>query len=102
MPMESDSAVRIAGGLLIVVIVIGIYSLAYVPGHPELTGQANSVIDSITAHEAMYRFGIVWWLPNCVAFVLLPLAFYKMFHAVNRQDGILRPLGRSGWASGCF
>jgi hypothetical protein len=89
MPMESDSAGRIAGGLYVVVIVTGIYSLAYVPGHLQLTGDANSVIDSITAHEAMYRLGIVSWLLNCVAFVLLPLAFYRLFHAVNRQAGIL-------------
>ena len=78
MPMESDSAGRIAGGLYVVVIVTGIYSLAYVPGHLQLTGDANSVIDSITAHEAMYRLGIVSWLLNCVAFVLLPLAFYRL------------------------
>lgn len=89
MPMKSDSAGRIAGALYVLVIATGMFSLAYVPGQLQLTGDAQAVVHSITSHEAMYRLGIVSWLINCVVFLLLPLVFYELLHSVNRRAAIV-------------
>ena len=89
MTIKSDHTGRIAGALYVVVILTGIFSLAYVPGQLQLTGDAESVVRTITSNETMYRLGIVSWFLNCVAFLLLPLAFYQLFHAVNRRAAIL-------------
>jgi hypothetical protein len=89
MYMNSGSTSRIAGALYVVVILTGMFSLAYVPGQLQLTGDAESVVHNITSHETMYRLGILSWFVNCVAFLLLPLSFYGLFHAVHRQAAIL-------------
>ncbi len=89
MPMKTDSIGRIAGALYVVVIATGVFSLAYVPSQLQLTGDAGSVVHNITSHEAMYRLGIMSWVINCVAFISLPLAFYRLFHVVNPPAAIL-------------
>lgn len=89
MYMKSGSISRIAGALYVVVILTGMFSLAYVPGQLQLTGDAESVVHNITSHETIYRLGILSWFVNCVAFLLLPLAFYGLFHAVHRQAAVL-------------
>jgi len=89
MALKSDRTGRIAGALYVVVIVTGMFSLAYVPGQMQLTGDAESVVHSITTNETMYRLGIVSWFVNCVAFLLLPLAFYRLFHTVHHRAAIL-------------
>ena len=89
MTMKSDPTGRIAGALYIVVIATGMFSLAYVPGQLQLTGNAESIVHSVTSHETIYRLGIVSWFANCVAFLLLPLAFFRLFHAVHRPAAIL-------------
>ena len=80
---------RIAGALYAIVIVTGIFSLVYVPGELHLTGNAGEVAESIAANQSLYRLGILSWLINSVAFLLLPLAFYRLFHVVHRHAGIL-------------
>lgn len=87
--MKSDRSGRIAGALYVVVIATGMFSLGYVPGQLQLTGDAESVVRTITSNQTMYRLGIVSWFINCVAFLLLPLAFYRLFHAVNCRAAIL-------------
>ncbi len=67
MPMKLDSSGRIAGALYVVVIVTGMFSLAYVPGQLQLTGDAESVVHSIASNEVVYRLGILSWLINSVA-----------------------------------
>jgi Domain of unknown function (DUF4386) len=89
MPMKTDSSGRIAGALYVVVIATGMFSLVYVPSQLQLTGDAATVVHSIISHEAMYRLGIVSWLINCVAFLSLPIAIYRLFHAVNPPAAIL-------------
>jgi hypothetical protein len=89
MTMNSDPTGRVAGALYVVVIVTGIFSLAYVPSQLQLVGDAESVVRSITSNETMYRLGILSWFVNCVAFLLLPLAFYRLFRTVHRPAAIL-------------
>jgi hypothetical protein len=70
-------------------IVTGIFSLVYVPGELHLTGTAEAAVESIKLNLSLYRLGILSWLVNSVAFLLLPLAFYRLFHVVHRQAAIL-------------
>ena len=89
MTTKPDITGRMAGALYVVVIVTGMFSLVYVPGEIHLTGTAEAVAKSIASNQSLYRLGILSWLINSVAFLLLPLAFYRLFHAVHRQAAIL-------------
>jgi Domain of unknown function (DUF4386) len=89
MTTNLDRTGRITGALYATVIVTGMFSLVYVPGQLHLTGNAEAVARSITSNQTLYRLGIVSWLVNSVAFLLLPLAFYRLFHAVHRQAAIV-------------
>ena len=83
-----DRTGRTAGALYLIVVVTGFFSLVYVPGHLNLAGDAQEVARNITADDSLYRLGILSWLVNQVAFVLLPLAFYRLFGAVHRDAAV--------------
>lgn len=87
--IKPDATGRRAGALYVIVIVTGIFSLVYVPAELHLTGSAGEVAESIASIQLLYRLGILSWLINSVAFLLLPFAFYRLFHAVHRHAGIL-------------
>ena len=89
MTTKPDPTGRMAGVLYVIVIVTGVFSLVYVPGKIHLTGTAEAVAESITSHQALYRLSILSWLVNSVAFAVLPLALYRLFHEVHRHAAIL-------------
>lgn len=73
---------RIAGWLYLVVVVTGIFSLAYVPSQ-------TGTMERILASESLFRLGILSELINGVAFVLLPLVLYRLLHHVNKPMAVL-------------
>lgn len=83
-----DRTGRTAGALYLIVVVTGFFSLIYVPGHLDLAGDAQAVARNIAADDSLYRLGVLSWLVNQVAFVLLPLAFYRLFSAVHRDVAV--------------
>jgi hypothetical protein len=80
---------RTAGMLYLIVIATGIFSLIYVPSQLNLTGDAGAVARNIMSNQLLYLLGIMSWLVNQVFFLLLPFAFYRLFHAVNRDAAVL-------------
>ena len=73
---------RVAGALYLVVVVAGLHCLAYVPG------QVGDTLEQASAHAGMFRAGIASFLVMQVAFLLLPLALYRVLGDVDRRAAI--------------
>ncbi|MFZ5605860.1 MAG: DUF4386 domain-containing protein [Pseudomonadota bacterium] len=74
---------RVAGALYLVVVLSGMFCLAWVPG--QLGGSAAAA----AAHADLFRAGIAAFLLMQVAFLLLPLALYPVFADVDRRAAVV-------------
>lgn len=74
---------RVAGALYLVVVLTGMFCLAYVPS------QSGGTIAEAAAHADLFRAGIAAFLAMQVAFLLLPFALYRVFADVNRGAATL-------------
>jgi len=79
---------RLAGVLYLIVVVTGIFSLAYVPSQLNVADDPQATFQNIAAHESLFRFGIASFLIEQVAFLLLPLVLFQLFHRVDRNVSI--------------
>lgn len=75
---------RIAGLLYLVVVITGLFSLAYVPSKIIIWDDSTTTFNAIKASETLFRFGIVSSVICYVFFLLLPLALYKLLKPVNK------------------
>ena len=73
---------RVAGALYLVVVLAGLHCLAYVPG------QVGDTLAQASAHSGMFRSGIASFLVMQIAFLLLPLALYRVLADVDRRVAI--------------
>ena len=80
---------RIAGLLYLVVIAAGMFSLAYVPARIGVSADPATVLANLQASEALFRLGLAASLVCYVAFLLLPLALYRLLAPVGRTTAIL-------------
>lgn len=88
MPHARPAGGRLAGVLYLVVVLTGLFCLAYVPG--QLAGSdAQAVLDNVVARQALFRQGVAAFLVEQVAFLLLALALYRGFKDVNRAAATL-------------
>lgn len=88
--MQSNKrTARIAGLLYLIVVLTGIFSLAYVPSQIDTTGDAAATVRNIVAHEYLFRLGIVAGLICYTAFLLLPLALYRLLSPYGKQPAVL-------------
>lgn len=74
---------RIAGALYLVVVLAGMFCLAYVPS------KLGATLADAAAHADLFRGGIAAFLIMQVAFLLLPLALYRVFADVDRGAAAL-------------
>lgn len=86
---SNRSMARTAGFLYLVVVLAGIFSIAYVPSQLFVRGDAAATVANIVAHESLYRLGIVAGFVCYVAFLLLPLALYRLLGHVDRRAAVL-------------
>ncbi len=80
---------RVAGLLYLVCIVTGIFSLIYVPSQINGHGDASATVSNIVEFELLFRWGIVVGTVSYIAFLLLPLALYKLLSPVNQSIAVL-------------
>jgi len=76
---------RTAGLLYLVVVVAGIFALMYVPSQLRIGNDPAAALASIDAHEGLFRAGIAASLVCYLAFLLLPLALYKLLSPYGRN-----------------
>lgn len=80
---------RTAGLLYLIVVVTGIFSLAYVPSQIIVQGDASATVGNIAASESLFRLGIVAGLICYTAFLVLPFALYKLLSPVGKGVAVL-------------
>lgn len=82
--MKTDKkSARIAGFLYFIVVLTGVFSLAYVPKTLIDWDNASVTFHNIVSNETLFRFGIYSSIICYIAFLLLPIALYKLLHSVN-------------------
>lgn len=81
--MSDKSIARVSGLLYLVVVLTGIFSLAYVPKMLFVWEDAALTFENINASQHLFRFGILSSLICYTAFVFLPIFLYKLLHRVN-------------------
>ncbi|MCA6364645.1 MAG: DUF4386 domain-containing protein [Bacteroidetes bacterium] len=81
---ERKTLLRTAGILYLLVVVSGMYALAYVPS--QLINRSNPVatFEQISGEETLFRSGIGAAIVCYAAFVFLPIVLYHLFKTVNK------------------
>ena len=69
--------------LYLIVVVSGMFCLAYVPA------QVGTTLAEASAHAGLFRAGIAAFLVMQIAFLLLPLALYRVLADIHREAAIL-------------
>lgn len=78
--MQRDA--RMAGMLYLIVVATGMFCLAWVPA------RVGEGIEAAIAHTDTFRAGIAAFLLMQIAFLLLPLALYRLLADVDRTTAI--------------
>ena len=74
---------RVAGGLYLALIPLGMFSFVYVPSAVLAGGDAATTSRNILESELLFRLGIASHLTSQVVVVFLLLALYRLFRPVN-------------------
>ena len=74
---------RIAGLLYFVVVLTGVFSLAYVPSKLIIWNNPTATFNAIKEFETLFRLGIVSGLICYSFFLILPIALYKLLKPIN-------------------
>ncbi|MEQ1518846.1 MAG: DUF4386 domain-containing protein, partial [Usitatibacteraceae bacterium] len=80
---SNKKTAHIAGLLYLVVVLTGIFSLAYVPSELIVWGNAAKTVANVGASQTLFRLGIASSLVCYTFFILLPLALYQLLSSVN-------------------
>ena len=90
--IRSESAnrtARTAGLLYLVVVVTGMFSLAYVPSQIAMSGEPSTVVQNLAASETLFRSGIAAAVVCYIAFLLLPIALYRLLGTVATTIAVM-------------
>lgn len=79
---------KIAGYLYLVVIITGMFSLAYIPHKLINWNNGQETFVNLTQSALLFRFGIYCSVICYVAFTFLVLALFKLLKSVNRPHAI--------------
>jgi len=80
---------RTTGLIYLIVVMTGILSLAYVPSQLVVPEDANKTVENIRASQDLFRIGIAAGFVCYLAFLLLPLAFYRLLSHVSQNIAVL-------------
>lgn len=83
---STDKAARIAGALYVSLVVVGPFSLIYVPNKLIVRGNATATANNILTHEMLFRLGIAADLIGTVLFILVVMALYRLFKGVSETQ----------------
>lgn len=85
----TDKAARVAGAVYLSMVLVGPFSLIYVPNKLIVSGNATATAGNIQAHEMLFRLGIVADLIGAVIFVCLGMALYRLLSGVSKTQASL-------------
>ena len=81
----TEKAARVAGAVYLLAIILGPFSLIYVPNVIVVTGNATATVANILSHEALFRLGILGDLVGGVLILFLTFALYRLFKGVDQN-----------------
>lgn len=81
---SNKKTARIAGLLYLVVVLTGMFSLAYVPSKLMVWDNAAQTVSNITSSEFLFRLGMVSSLICYTFFLFLPIVLYQLLKSVNK------------------
>ena len=87
--ISSGKPGRVAGLYYLFLILLSPFFLLYIPSKLFVEGNAAATVNNITAHELLFRFGIVAELADAIVLILLTLAFYRLFADLDRDLAVL-------------
>ncbi len=76
---------RVAGLWYLLLVLLGPVRLIYIPNKLFVRGDASATVRNIASHEWLFRMGIASELAGAVVLIMLTLAFYRLFAAVDRN-----------------
>jgi uncharacterized protein DUF4386 len=79
---------RVAGLLYVAASVPVFFALMYVPSKILVRGNATATATNISAHETLFRLGIVAELIGQAMFIFVALALYELLKEVNRRHAL--------------
>ncbi|ULQ55238.1 DUF4386 domain-containing protein [Flavihumibacter rivuli] len=74
---------RWAGVVYLVIVITGMFSLAYVPGQLFIWDNPEKTFSNIQANEGLLRLSIAVGVICYIAFTILPLLLYRLLRPVN-------------------
>jgi hypothetical protein len=80
---------RVAGLLYVLSSAVGIVRLMYVPKVLFVHANAAATADNITAHQLLFRLGILSYLLSGVLWLFVPLALYRLFKGVDQTLAVM-------------
>ncbi len=80
-----DKAARVAGGIYLLGVLVGPFSLIYVPNVLFVTGNATATANNIAAHEMLFRFAFVGDILNGLIGLAVAFALFQVFKGVNQS-----------------
>lgn len=80
---------RIAGLLYLIVVLTGIFTLAYIPSKLLVWDDAAQTLLNIKNSETLFRLSIVAGVLCYTAFLLLPFVLYKLLQQVSRPHAMV-------------
>ncbi|KFN43067.1 DUF4386 domain-containing protein [Arenimonas oryziterrae] len=83
------STARLAGLLYLIVVLTGIFSLAYVPSQLIVAGDAAATFERLVAGQSLFRQGIAAGFVCYTAFLLLPLVLYRLLSPSGKTAAVL-------------
>ena len=81
--VSNKKTARIAGALYFMVVLTGIFGLAYVPSKLIVWDNPATTFNNIVNSELLFRMGIVSGLLCYTFFLFLPLVLYKLLKPVH-------------------
>jgi len=81
----NKNTARIAGFIYLVVVITGMFSLAYVPKKLIDWNSGTTTFNNITASPLLFRLGLYSSVLCYVAFTFLPLVLYKLLKTINES-----------------
>ncbi len=87
--MQNKKIARIAGAVYLVVVLTGMFSLAYVPSKLIVWDNAAVTLQNIKSAPMLFKLGIMSSVVCYLFFLLLPLVLYRLLKPVSNNWAIL-------------
>lgn len=87
--ISNNATARLAGFFYLVLLVLGVYSIVYLPSQFIVWDNASQTVENIRNSEGQFRLGIVTTVFAYLASLFLSLTLFKLLREVNKTYSFL-------------